>query len=169
MEKVQDLDNINRDGIKKNAYTFILSGIETIPGFVCSSLYYLLQDPKYYTKASSEIRSRFQNVDEITIASAQDIPFLRAIIQETLRVSPPAVGTLPRRVPRGGSKICGEFVAEGMTVGIHNYSVTHYSPFWKDADYFRPERWLGDDEFAGDHKEVFHPFGHGPRMCVARQ
>lgn len=169
MQHAKDSNDVNKNELTKNSYVFILSGIESVPGFVCSSLYYMLESPRYYARASDEIRSKFQNADEITAATAQEIPFLRAIIQETLRVSPPFVGALPRTVPRKGSQICGRFVAEGMTVGIHNYSVTHYQPFWKDADSFRPERWLGDAEFASDHREAFHPFGNGPRMCVARQ
>ncbi|KAI9727248.1 MAG: hypothetical protein M1828_006867 [Chrysothrix sp. TS-e1954] len=169
MENVQGPDDNNRDRVKKNAYNFILSGMEGMPGFVCSSLYYLLKDPKYYRDASSRIRSRFHHASMINADSAQNIPLLRAIIQETLRISPPFVGISTRRVPCGGSTICGKYVAEGMTVGIHHYSVTHHSLFWKDPDCFRPERWLGDDEFADDHREVFHPFGYGPRVCIARQ
>lgn len=155
--------------VRKNALIFILSAVETIPGFVCSVLFYLLQKPEYFQKAQEELQFNFTTIDQITIGSAQGLVFLRAVMREALRVSPPAVGTLPRRVPRGGSIICGEYVPAGTTVGIHNWSATHSERVWTVPNQFRPERWLGDGEFSKDDRESFHPFGHGPRTCVARQ
>lgn len=160
---------IEYDTIKKNAFIFILSGVETIPGYVCSALYYLLKDPHYFKRASVEVRSAFQNADQITASSAQDLAFLKVCLHEILRVSPPAVGTLPRRIPSAGAMVCGRFVPGGTSVGIHNWSVTHSKEFWKDADLFRPERWMGYPEYANDKRTAFHPFGFGPRMCVAQQ
>lgn len=155
--------------VRKNALIFILSGVETVPGYVCSVLFYMLQVPTYFQTAKREVRSAFRSSDDITLGSAQELAFLRATMREVLRVSPPAVGTLPRRVPRAGAMICGRFVPPDTTVGIHNWSATHSATFWTAPYEFRPERWLGDARFSNDDRESFHPFGHGPRTCVARQ
>jgi cytochrome P450 len=162
-------DNASIATVRKNALIFILSGVETLPGYVCSVLYYLLEKPELFDTAANEIRTAFASAEDVTVAASQKLPFLKACMREALRVSPPAVGTLPRRIPRGGAVICGQFVPGNATVGIHNWSVTHTGRFYKDPDQFRPERWLGDAEFASGKGEFFHPFGLGPRTCVARQ
>jgi cytochrome P450 len=162
-------DNANVAIVRKNALIFILSGVETVPGYVCSVLYYLLENPGYFSTAANEIRTAFASAEDISVNKSQKLSFLKACMRETLRVSPPAVGTLPRRIPRGGAVVCGKFVPGNATVGVHNWSVTHTQHFYKDPDHFRPERWMGDAEFASDKGEFFHPFGLGPRTCVARQ
>jgi cytochrome P450 len=162
-------DNASVAIVRKNSLIFILSGVETIPGYVCSVLYYLLEKPEYFNIAAKEIRTAFASAEEVTVAGTQKLPFLKACMRETLRVSPPAVGTLPRRIPRGGAVVCGQFVPANAAVGIHNWSVTHTALFYKYPDQFRPERWMGDAEFASDKGECFNPFGVGPRTCVARQ
>lgn len=155
--------------LRKNSLIFILSGVETVPGYICSVLYYLLEAPAYFKIASAEVRSRFAASEDITLGSVQSLAFLNAAMREVLRVSPPAVGTLPRRVPSVGSVICDQYVPGGTTVGIHNWSATHSELFWNKPGEFKPERWLGDPNFSSDNRESFHPFGHGPRTCVARQ
>ncbi|KZF21950.1 cytochrome P450 [Xylona heveae TC161] len=159
---------IDHDTIRKNSFILILSGVETLPGYICSILYYLLENPQYFAKASNEIRISFQSQDEITPASTQDLPYLKSCLNEALRLSPPFVGALPRRVPPAGVTICGQFVPGGTIVGIHNWSLTHSTRYWKNPEQFRPERWLGDSAYADDKREYFRPFGFGPRTCVAR-
>nr|POE54378.1 cytochrome p450 monooxygenase 1 [Quercus suber] len=146
--------------VRNNAATFILSALETLPGYSCSVLYYLLETPEYFEKASTEVRAAFSRIEDITLGSAQMLEFLIACMRETLRVSPPAVGTLPRRIPATGATICDRFVPGNMTVGIHNWSITHSGQFWKDPGHFRPERWLGDAKYSGDQRESRASRGH---------
>ncbi|KAF2173632.1 hypothetical protein M409DRAFT_15910 [Zasmidium cellare ATCC 36951] len=154
--------------VRSNATVFVLSAVETLPGFICSILYYLLETPEYYKAASNELRSRFGSSAEITLQSTQQLEYLGACMREGLRASPPAVGTLTRRIPPQGAEVCGRFVPGGVTVGIHNWSVTHSERFWTHPERFRPERWTGDGDYADDLRSVFNPFGVGPRTCVAR-
>lgn len=159
----------NASTVRKNSLIFILSGVETLPGYACSILYYLLATPEYFAQASQEVRSAFHKREDITLGSAQTLEFLRACMREALRVSPPFVGTLARRTPESGAVVCGQYVPGGTTIGIHNWSMTHSEGFWKDPESFRPERWLGDEEYAADQRGVFKPFGVAPRSCVAQQ
>ncbi|KAJ5117587.1 cytochrome P450 [Penicillium atrosanguineum] len=161
---------IDHDTIKRNALIVILSGIETIPDYICSVLFNTLETPEYFARLREEITSTFRNSAEISATSVQDLRFLKACMHESLRLAPPFVGTLPRRVPTStsGVIICSQFVPSGTTVGIHNWSITHSPRFWKDPEDFRPDRWLGDSRYTDDMREAFHPFGFGPRTCVAR-
>jgi Cytochrome P450 len=162
---------IDLDTIKRNALIVILSGVETIPDYVCSVLFNTLETPEYFARLREEITSTFRNSAEISATSVQDLKFLKACMHESLRLAPPFVGTLPRRVPisTSGVTICSQFVPSGTTVGIHNWSITHSRRFWKDPEHFRPDRWMGDSRYVDDEREAFHPFGFGPRTCVARK
>ncbi|KAJ5908820.1 cytochrome P450 [Penicillium taxi] len=161
---------IDHDTIKRNALIVILSGIETIPDYICSVLFYTLETPEYFVRLREEITSTFRSSREISATSVQDLKFLKSCMHESLRLAPPFVGTLPRRVPTStpGVTICNRFVPSGTTVGIHNWSITHSPQFWIDPEKFRPDRWMGDSRYTGDIREAFHPFGFGPRTCVAR-
>ncbi|KAL4937743.1 cytochrome P450 [Aspergillus oleicola] len=159
---------INSDTIKRNTFIVILSAIETIPDYICSVLLHTLETPRYFARLKEEICSAFRAPGDISATKVQHLRLLNACMNESLRLAPPFVGTLPRQVPICGVSICGQFVPGGTTVGIHNWSITHSRRFWRDPELFRPERWLGDEEYKDDLREAFHPFGFGPRTCVAR-
>ncbi|KAL4898850.1 cytochrome P450 [Aspergillus multicolor] len=161
---------ISPETIKRNAFIVILSGIETLPDYISSVLFFTLSNPGCFDKLQAEIRSKFIASHEISATSVQGLKFLKACMHESLRLAPPFVGTLPRHVPRLGALICGAFVAGGTTVGIHNWSITHSKRFWKEPDIFRPERWMVSEDslYKDDLREAFHPFGYGPRTCVAK-
>lgn len=56
------------------------------------------------------------------------------------------------------------------SVSISLYSAFRASTHFKRADSFIPERWLaGEEDFASDNKEAFHPFSYGPRNCLGQQ
>ncbi|CAI7663698.1 unnamed protein product [Penicillium bialowiezense] len=159
---------IDPDTIKRNTLIVILSGIETLPDYIGSVLYYTLESPEYFARLRKEIRTAFIAPEEISAEAVQNLKFLKACMNESLRMAPPFVGTLPRQVPACGANICGQFVQGGTTVGIHNWSITHTGRFWKNPETFCPDRWMDDPKYKDDMREAFHPFGVGPRTCVAR-
>ncbi|KAK1834755.1 cytochrome P450 [Podospora conica] len=85
---------------------------------------------------------------------------------------PPGAINMPRTVPGEGAVIDGAYVPGGMTVGVAPYAAYRAERYWVDAGEFRPERWLeggdGKGRYAGDMREVFKPFGYGPRNCVGQ-
>jgi cytochrome P450 len=51
-------------------------------------------------------------------------------------------------------------------VGIWQYSVYHNPSKFLYPDSFIPDRWLDDEQFANDHKDLHQPFSYGPRNCI---
>lgn len=66
-----------------------------------------------------------------------------------MRMHPGVQYPLERVVPHGGANINGHFLPQDTIVGV-NAAVIHRDReiFGQDADEFRPERWLGDEEQA---------------------
>ncbi len=52
---------------------------------------------------------------------------------------------------------------------IWQWPLYHNPAYFKQADDFVPERWLGDGRFVDDRKEAFQPFSLGARNCVGRK
>jgi cytochrome P450 len=63
-------------------------------------------------KLTDEVRQAFQSEDEITFNAVSSLPYLKACIEEGLRLYPPTPGGLPRTVPEGGATVCGTYVPE---------------------------------------------------------
>lgn len=105
--------------------------------------------------------------------------FLRACIDEALRLSPPGGSAPWREVDRGGATIDGEFFPEGCEVGVAVYTMHHNTQYWDDAFSYTPERWLrssaeedqeGKRKGGGSEKKKkpYVPFSMGPRSCVGK-
>lgn len=61
-----------------------------------------------------EIRSAFQSAEVITFRSSAGLPYLAAVIEESLRMYPPFVTSLARIIPAGGASVDGHFGPEGV-------------------------------------------------------
>lgn len=109
------------------------------------------------------MRSAVPAYDNITAATTEEMPYLRACIEEALRIFPPVAFALPRDCP--GAMIDGRYIPEGVCVGVENYAMHTDPRFWADPERFRPERWLGSG-LPGDDRRASQPFSTGPRACL---
>lgn len=151
------------------AQVLIVAGSETTATGLTAATYFLLSNPSTWEKVSTEVCGRFKHESEITIQSTADLTYLKAVIEETLRLAPSGPGTFPRTVPPGGRMICDQWVPEGYAVGVHHMSTGRSKLNFKEADSFRPERWLGDEAFSKDKKAATQPFSFGPRNCIGKK
>ena len=117
------------------------------------------------------------------LAKQAAMPYLNACINEALRVYPPVLGGLQRRVERGtGGRMIGPyFVPEETQVSIWTYTLHRDSRYFSPLpDTFWPDRWLTQDMYVlpgGDvirkddvilNRDVFVPFSRGPMVCVGK-
>ncbi len=104
--------------------------------------------------------------------------YLRACIDEALRMSP-AAGAVPwREVKAGGYTVDGHFIPEGYDVGTGIYSIHHNSEYFPEPFEYRPERWLARNENGelcegktpeiAQAREAWNPFSIGPRSCIGK-
>ena len=97
----------------------------------------------------------------------KDLPYLRACIDESLRLRPSIEGGLPRQVPESGMVVGGEWLQGGTTVSVSTRTA-HRDPavFGDRPEEYIPERWLG--EGAGAMQRGFLAFSQGGRACIGR-
>ncbi|USW47667.1 Putative cytochrome P450 [Septoria linicola] len=169
LEKSKLAENgLTVDEHHSNASLFMIAGTETTATALSGLTYYLLRNPQYLNRLAEEIRSAHDTVDDITLESIQNLKYLRAVLQEGLRMYPPVPSLLPRRVPKGGAMVDGEFVPGGTTLGVHQLATYRSEANFKHAHEFRPERWLGDPEYKDDRLDSLEPFSVGPRNCIGK-
>lgn len=146
----------------------IVAGSETTATFLAGATYFLLHNKSTLSKLQSELRSTFSDYVQITSDSTATLAYLNAVIEEALRLFPPAGFGLPRISP--GTEIDGHYVPLGTTVSTDPFTMTRDPANWKEPDSFLPERWLvnkpEDNEFSKDNKAASQPFSLGPRSCL---
>lgn len=153
------------------------SGGATTSALMSAVLFYLSRDPEIYRRLSSEIRSTFSSAHDIHSGpQLSSCKFLRAVINETLRMSPSSIGTLWRQqdlaLPSQVNKpfiVDGHVVPPGTMVGLSPYSLLHNEKYFPEPFVFRPERHLeGEKGSEGNNMRAFAPFAVGNRSCGGR-
>ncbi|KAK3684172.1 cytochrome P450 [Podospora appendiculata] len=147
-EKVKS-GEIPLEEMTAHASTLTIAGAETTATSLSAAIYYLLKTPTALERLTAEIRTRYQSYGEINIASAMQLPYLQAVINETTRVHPSGAHGHPRVSP--GIQVDGKWVPQGVSAGLSGgqtetytstWSVSHSAKYFANPDEFRPERWI---------------------------
>ncbi|KAJ3944105.1 uncharacterized protein N0V96_005629 [Colletotrichum fioriniae] len=152
-----------------NAMVLIIAGSETTATLLTAATYFLATNPHVLVKLNDEVRSAFTTEDEIDMLSVQSLPYLLAVLDESLRMFPPVPGPSPRAIGEGGDTILGEFIPQDTVVDVWHWSVYHNPDHFALPEEFVPERFLGDPRFANDAKQALQPFSIGPRNCIGKK
>ena len=149
---------MNTAEMRDNLLTFIVAGHETTALTLAWSMYLVAFDQRVQDKARAEAQEVLQG----RAASGEDVehlPFIRQIIEEALRLYPPA-GVISRTALEPDT-LGGREIRPGDTVMIPIYALHRNRLLWDDPDMFRPERFESrPDRYA------YLPFGDGPRICI---
>lgn len=165
----------SRQDLLAEASLLMIAGSDTTSTSLCALFFYITHYSKVYKKLVDEIRSTFQSVDQI--ASGPQLTscvYLRACIDEALRMTPAGPSELSRTVLSGGSWIDGDFFPEGVDVGAANWINGRHEETYGDPNLYRPERWIVDEISGVTEEDVarirscFHPFLIGPGNCVGQ-
>ncbi|RAL64939.1 hypothetical protein DID88_001530 [Monilinia fructigena] len=113
--------------IEMNSMAVIVAGSETLTTTLAAAIHFLLENPKCLETLETEIRTNFRTEEQITNESTSSLPYLMAVLNESLRMSPPLPDSLRREVPSGGATIAGHFVSGGTTVSVACWSLFHSS------------------------------------------
>ncbi|KAI9376124.1 cytochrome P450 [Aspergillus egyptiacus] len=151
------------------------AGSETNAAVLVSAIYHIYRHPRVLQKLRQEIDAAAprENGDgdgiALDIPSYQQIatlPYLRACIDEAMRIRPASTIGFPRVVPKGGRVVAGRFINEGVTVSVPTYTLLQNPSAFENPFEYIPERWL-----TGDRSKMqasFYHFSHGPRACIGR-
>ncbi|XP_038905939.1 iridoid oxidase [Benincasa hispida] len=128
----------------------------------------LLHNPAALQKLQAELRATIPPNATSKKTHLQNLPYLDAVVKETLRLHPPLPFLFPRMAMKH-CKIFGYRIPAETQVLVNFWAIGRDPKNWKDALVFSPERFLvstDSKDFKGQHFD-FIPFGSGRRMCPA--
>lgn len=142
--------------------SLFMASVETTARAMCWVLHLLGRHPevekRVHAEADDVLGGRTATYDDLA-----ELPYLRRVVTETLRLYPPA-WLLPRRtvadIELGGHRIPG-----GSDVLSSVYLVHHDPDVYPEPDRFDPDRWLPENA-AAIPRESYLPFGAGTRQCI---
>ncbi|EGV60598.1 cytochrome P450 52A12 [Yamadazyma tenuis ATCC 10573] len=166
--------------LRDQALNILLAGRDTTAGLLSFTFFELARNPQMFDKLKEEIHATFgagaeSRIDDITFESLKKCEYLKAVINEALRMYPSVpqnfrITNKNTTLPRGGGPdgLSPIFIPRHSTVAYSVYATHRHERFYgKDAEVFRPERWF--DEGTKKLGWAFLPFNGGPRICLGQQ
>lgn len=151
--------------VRDEATTLLLAGHDTSAAALEWLCYLLAAHPEVAARCRQEVRDVLGDRDA-GIADLPRLNYITAVVKETLRLSPPAIGVFLRRTMQP-LVIGGYDVPRDSLIALSSY-VTHRDPRWfSEPERFRPERFLPSS--GGEWPAAaYFPFGAGPRVCIGQ-
>ena len=138
--------------------TMLLAGHETTASAIAWALYWIYRNPTIYQTLLDELETLGPEADAIAISK---LPYLTAVCNETLRIYPIAILTVPREVV-APTTLMGYPLEPGTRLYGAIYLTHHRPDLYPDSKTFRPERFL-ERQYS---PYEFLPFGGGVRRCI---
>ncbi|KAH7857809.1 hypothetical protein Vadar_016710 [Vaccinium darrowii] len=159
---------IHRDSVKALTLDAFAAGTDTTSTALEWVMTELLNHSQVMKKLQAEVRGIAQTNHQVTEDDLDRMPYLKAVIKETLRLHPP----IPILVPRESTKdvqVMGYDIAAGTRVITNAWTIGRDPLSWDEPEEFKPERFLNNSaDFRGHNFELI-PFGAGRRACPGIQ
>lgn len=154
--KDEDGKPLSREHIHSELLTFLFAGHETTALTLTWAIYHIHK----YPEVLATLRNELDCLPDLAPATLATAPYLKATIQETLRIHPLVTETL--RKLKSPLQLDEYTIPAGFAVAPATVLAHHSANNFADPDTFRPERFLEKD-FS---PFVYMPFGGGYRRCI---
>jgi cytochrome P450 len=162
----KDPDNgagLNAKEVRDEVITIFMAGHETTAVTMTWVWYLLSQHPAVEARLHAELDAvlggHTPTADDIA-----SLPYARMVIEEAMRLYPPAPG-ISTRVALKDDEICGVKVKAGTQVAISPWVLHRHRALWDRPERFDPERFNVQNS-VGRPRFAYLPFGGGPRVCI---
>ncbi|KAK4761564.1 hypothetical protein SAY87_029448 [Trapa incisa] len=157
-------EGLDLNQIKHIFLDLFVAGADTTSSTLEWAMAELLHNPDKLLKAQAELHEEIGRVRPIEESDMTRLPYLHAIVKETLRLHPAVPLLLPRRA--GVTAVVGGYtVPEGSQVLVNVWAIGRDPATWTRPEEFVPERFMGVQmDYNGQSFELL-PFGSGRRIC----
>lgn len=185
--KDENGEKLGREELTAEAATQLIAGSDTTSNTSCAGLYWICRTDGVLERMQREIdealttrkgdpqsKQEGAGINIPTFDQLKNLPYLRAVINEILRIHSTASIGLARIVPPSGATILDTYFTPGTVLSVPTYTIHHSPTIWNpdndpafSPDVFNPDRWA-PERMTKLQKESFIPFSQGPRACVGR-
>lgn len=121
--------------IYREAVGYIAAGSDTTAVTLTYLIFGVICNPEVQKKLAAEVAHVPDNLQHKDV---QDLPYLNAVINETLRLYPATPSPLPRVVPSQGAQLCGHHIPGDTIVSSQAYSLHRSDAFPNPEKYALP-------------------------------
>ncbi|HTO78223.1 MAG TPA: cytochrome P450 [Methylocystis sp.] len=148
--------------LEGNLYTFLVAGHETSAVAMAWTLWLLAKDQTSQERLREEVWA-LAGEEEIGPATVEKLVFTRQVLQESMRLFPPAAGFA--RQSRKDTTLGPYDFSKGETVAVLIWCLHRHEKLWDDPQGFDPDR-FAPEKVKTRHRYAYMPFGAGPRICL---
>ena len=148
--------------MRDEVVTLMLAGHETSANALAWTLYLLGMHPDVEAQLTESLTAALNGAP----ATAEDlprIPYLKQVVQESMRIYPPVWGYARRSEEQ--EEFDGHVLPAKAYVGVIPYALHRHPDFWPDPERFDPDRFQ-PNRGEGRHPYSYLPFAAGPRTCI---
>ena len=162
--KAHDVDGkaFTREELIDQLGVLFLAGHETSASALTWVFYILATQPALLARLRAEV-DRVAGQGPVTFEHTRQMPFVRNVFRETLRLYPP-ITFLPR-VASEALELGGYRLRKGALIMVAPWVLHRHQTYWKQPNVFDPDRFLPERE-AEMTPGAYIPFGTGPRVCA---
>ncbi|KAL2073943.1 hypothetical protein VTL71DRAFT_11269 [Oculimacula yallundae] len=155
--------------VREEMSLFMMAGSDTSAVTLTHTYMLLVNTPDSMRKLVAEIDTAFPSKnDPITFANTQDLPYLNACINESMRHSPILATGLARYTTE--TTMIGNYEIPPEVIVSPAIGLMMRDPrIWPDPNDYVPERWLGNYKGVEVDRKAFLPFSAGSRNCPGQQ
>ncbi len=150
--------------LRDEVITLFIAGHETTANALSWAWYLLATHPQAETKFHAELDMVLGGRPP-QASDLPNLPYTRMIVDETLRLYPPA--WLTNRFVVQDDVVCGYRIPAGALAAISPYAIHRQAGLWEQAEEFIPER-FSPEASQGRPAYAYLPFGGGPRLCIGK-
>ncbi|KAE8336194.1 hypothetical protein BDV24DRAFT_142415 [Aspergillus arachidicola] len=152
--------------VRDEAMVVFGAGTETTARVLATGSYYLYRDKPRLEKLRAEIKTVMpDSTDHVSLAQLESLPYLTAVINESLRMAHSVIIRLPRISPT--PLAYKDYIIPPGTPVSQSIYFMHMDPtVFPNPDSFNPERWLEASSKGERLTKFLVPFSKGSRICL---
>ncbi|KAJ5198303.1 uncharacterized protein N7498_007420 [Penicillium cinerascens] len=153
--------------LRNEAMTIMGAGTETTARVLTMGSYHLYNNRASLKRLRDELKTVMpEPTSQVSWSQLEKLPYLTAVINESLRLGHTATIRLPRVAPKKALVYKDYIIPPGTPVSQLIYLVHMNSNVFPDPHTFNPERWLESPQKGERLDRFLVPFTKGSRICV---
>ena len=155
-------EGMDAEQMRDEIITLMLAGHETSATALTWTFYQLAQHPQVEEQLVAELDCVLGG-RPATSADLANLPYLKQVVQESMRLYPPVWGIARRSTEE--SEFGGYRIPADSYIAITMYVLHRHPEYWPDPERFDPER-FAPNRATSRHSYAYLPFAAGPRACI---
>lgn len=151
--------------IRDEVMSIVFAGYDTVAEALTWTWYVLAHHPDIEQRLHHELQTVLRGRPPM-MSDLPRLPYTRMVIQETLRLYPPAWAF--HRMANEDDTIGGYAIPKDSYIMICPYTLHRHPQFWDNPDMVQPERFQADQSTT-PVRDDYLPFGGGPHLCIGHR